>query len=184
MSEIPERHSAAHVPHGVRPPGPATGNRHAALRSGHHRDSGVPVRLVLGQPTGRAARGHRVQPDAYLVPGLVQQPIEPRVRDHAELAVPEAGDVRPTFLERRRLRDHLRVLPVRGLGRHGDGPKIFRRPQADRRGLAPQRVRGISQHACQLRHAQTAGSQFQGDRWNTPQTAQTIAHRKHNELNN
>jgi len=112
MSEIPKRRSTAHVPHSIRPPRPPACAAHAALRSRNHRVACLPVRLVLGQPPGYTTRGHHVQSNADLVSGFVRQPVEPVVYHDPELALPKAGDVRPTVLERRRLCDNFYVLQV------------------------------------------------------------------------
>lgn len=177
MSEVSEHQPTAHVSHGFRTPGPAERHANTSLRSGHHRAVGLPVRPVPGQKPGRAARGHRVQPNVDLVPGLVRQPVQPVVHQHAELAVPQAGVVRPAALERGRLRCYLRVLSVRGRGGHGRWPRVLRQPSAARREPVAQRVHGVLEHALQLRSAQTDGDQFQGNRRHTPETAQTVARR-------
>lgn len=178
MPEISERVSAVHVPDGVRSSRARAGVAHAPLRSGHHRAPGVPVRPVPGQQSGRTARGHRVQPDADLVPGLVRQPVQPGARDAAPLAVPETGHVRPAFLEPRRLRPGLSVFQVHRFRGHGHGTRVLRRPSAGRRNPAPERVPGVPEHAFQLRSAQTDGDQLQGNRRHTPEADQTVARRK------
>lgn len=179
MLGVPAHRPAAHVSRRVRTPGAGARAVHAPVRPGHHRAAGVPVRHVPGQPPGRAARGHRVQPDAHVVPGLVRQPVQPVVRVHGAVAVPAARDVRAAPLEPRRLRDRVSVRQVRGPPGRGHGrPALRARPAPGRGDPAPERVPGVPQHAFQLRPGQAAGRQLQGDRGHTPEAAETVADRE------
>lgn len=121
MSEISKRRSTNHVSRDIRPPRPTTCVTLGALRPRNHGIARLPMRFVLGQPSGFTTRSHNFQSDADLVPGFVRQSVEPVVHFDPEFAVPKTGDVLATVLELCQLCGHLHVLQIRGHCGHGDG---------------------------------------------------------------
>lgn len=121
VSEISKQCSTTHVSHSVRPPRSPSGITHTPLRSGNHRTVGLPMRHILGQPFGHTTRGHYVQPDVNLVPRFVRQHVQSVVYYDVKFTISEAGDVRPSILERCRLYYYIFVFQIRGLWVHDDG---------------------------------------------------------------